>query len=58
VGDAAASARRREGVQEILANEATDEAEALTKINRQANERGLGFGTVEARERRNRWKGK
>src|SRR5579883_1792929 len=29
--------------------------EALAKLNRQANEGGLGFGTVEAKEQRNRW---
>ena len=30
--------------------------EALAKLNRQANETDPGFGTVEAKEQRKRWK--
>ncbi len=38
VGDAAAPARRRQGVQEVLADEVADEARGAAELNRAANE--------------------
>ena len=48
MGDADASPKRREGVQEVLADEVADEMkrEAFAKLNGQANEGRAGFVTA------------
>jgi len=46
VGYTTPPAGRRQGLQEVFADEITDEREALEKMNRQANEMPLDSGTA------------